>query len=269
MDDTRQLYHSLLEYSGTETYSDVLLPWLNANPDEVIWIRDYGSRQGKPFPVAGADDLFRLYALSRVCETLLLGFQKSNADAGDWTGPVLSASEFERFVEAVGLTIVHPIRYSPFHHEIVELEVSKKSLGAPVVLSTHWPCVMLGTMMFVRAGATVMANEHQLAPGVADTSTIYWAYRRKNRPSNDLSMGWGSNSQWRTCFRRDYQVGGKYYFNVDGKNDLARVPNGAVDDQGLSKDERIELLVNRSFLITQKPHDDLYPYDDTFSIKAN
>lgn len=268
MDNARQLYHSLLEYSGTETYSEILLPWLNANPDEAIWIRDFGTRQGKPFPVAGADDLFRLYALSRVCETLLLGFQKSNADVGDWSGPALSAAEFASFVEALGLTIFHPTRYTPFHHEIVELEVSKKSLDAPVVLSIHWPCVMLGAMMFVRAGATVRANEHQLAPGVADTSTIYWAHRRRNRPCNDLSMGWGSNSQWRTCFRRDYQVGEKYYFNVDGQNDLMGLRHGDVDDQGLSKDERIELLVNRSFIVAQKVHDDLWPYDDTFFIKA-
>jgi hypothetical protein len=268
MDKARQLYHFLLEYTGTETYSDVLLPWLNANPDEAIWIREFGSRQGKPFPVAGAEDLYRLYALSRVFELLLLRFQKGHADASDWPGPALSASEFASFAEAIGLTIFHPIRYSPFHHEIVELEVSKKSLGAPVVLSTNWPCVMLGTMMFVRAGASVMANEHQLAPGVANTSTIYWAYRRKNRPSNDLSMGWGSNSQWRTCFRRDYQVGEKYYFNVDGNDDLTRLPTGAIDDQGLNKDERVELLINRSFVTTQKPHDDLYPYDDTFFIKA-
>jgi hypothetical protein len=269
MDRTRELYHSLLEYEGAATYADVLQPWIASNPDEAQWIRDFGSRPGNPIPEADVDDLFRLYALSRVCETLVLGFQKGNADGSNWPGPVLTIAEYTSFVEAVGLTIVHPTRYTPFHHEVVNVEVSKELLTVPVLLSSHWPCLMIGNMLFMRAGATVLTSEHQLTPGIANATTIYWSYRRKNRPTNDLSKGWGSNSQWRTCLRRDYHVQDKFYFNVDGKCNLAMLPEESIDDFGLTKAERIELLVNRNFVTTEKPHDDMLPYGDTFSINAH
>jgi hypothetical protein len=269
MECSRQLYHSLMEYTGTATYTDVLLPWLDENRDESHWIRGFGKRQGSPFPAAEPADLFRLYALSRVCETLLLGFQKDHADSSNWSGPTLTAEEYANFVQEVGLTIVHPTCYTPFHHEIVDLVVSKEPLSAPVLLSSHWPCLMIGRMLFLRAGATVLACEHQLEPGIANATTIYWSYRRKNRPTNDLSNGWGSNSQWRTCLRRDYHVQDTYYFNVDGKFDLATLAEDSVDDNGLTKPERIEMLINRNFVTTKKPHDDLWPYDDTFTIKAH
>ncbi|MES2947762.1 MAG: hypothetical protein V4858_04390 [Pseudomonadota bacterium] len=58
-------------------------------------------------------------------------------------------------------------------------------------------------------------------------------------------------------------------FPYRGKCDLAKLPEGAVDDRGLTKAERIEMLVNRNFVTTDKPHDDLWPYDDTFSIRAH
>lgn len=169
MECSRQLYATLWEYSGTATYSDVLAPWLEENYDEARWVREFGQRQGSPFPIVKSDDLFRLYALSRVCETLVLGFQRGNFEDRDWPGPVLTADEFIRFVEAIGLTIVRPTRYTPFHHEVVDLTI----------------------------GAAIRHGE-----------------------------------------------------------------------QGLTKAERIEVLVNRSFVTTNKQHEDLWPYGDTFSSNA-
>lgn len=269
MDGANELYHALLEYEGTATYTEVLHPWLVSNSDEGRWIRAFGRRQGSPIPAADADDLFRLYALNRVCETLVLGFQKGQADGSNWAGPVLTTAEYTSFVEAVGLTIVHPTRYTPFHHEVVNAEVSKELLSMPVLLSSHWPCLIIGSMLFMRAGVTVLANEHQLTPGIADATTLYWSHRRKNRPTSDLSQGWGSNSQWRTALRRDYHVHDTYRFNVDGKCNLTTLPEDSIDECGLTKAERIELLVNRNFVTTKKPHDDLCPYDDTISIDAH
>ncbi|WP_437297214.1 hypothetical protein [Sorangium sp. So ce426] len=102
--------------------------------------------------------------------------------------------------------------------------------------------------------------------GIAESSTMYWAYRRKNRPQQDLSQGWGSNSQWRTAFRRDYRVGQTSYYNVDGKRDLSALESTVEDDEGLTREERVELLTNRCFIFTAKPHDDLWPYDDKLQI---
>ena len=269
MDAARELYHSLLKYDGTAAHTEVLQPWLARNREEACWIRNFGNRLGNPIPAAEPGDLYRLYALSRVCETLILGFQQGQADGCDWPGLVISKAQYASFVDAVGLTIVHPTRYTPFHHEVVNLEVSREPLMEPVLLSTEWPCLMIGSMLFMRAGATVLANEHQLAVGVADATTIYWSHRRKNRPTNDLSDGWGSNSQWRTGIRRDYHFHEWFYFNVDAPCDLAALPEGTIDGCSLSKAERIELLINRSFVTTTKPHDDLFPYDDTVSIHSS
>ena len=33
----------------------------------------------------------------------------------------------------------------------------------------------------------------------------------------DQSVGWGSNSQWGTKFRRDYHFPGEFHFNVDSR----------------------------------------------------
>jgi len=83
-------------------------------------------------------------------------------------------------------------------------------------------------------------------------------------------MGWGSNSQWRTDFRRDYAIDGTYYYNVDGKWDVRELApregpgNGEPTRNEISEEERIELLTHRCFVRTAKPHNDLWPYNDYF-----
>ncbi|MFX5464564.1 hypothetical protein ABTD44_19515, partial [Acinetobacter baumannii] len=74
---------------------------------------------------------------------------------------------------------------------------------------------MLGNLLVLRGGLELEANAKVLDPDLARSTTLYWAYRRKGRPHRDLSHGWGSNSQWRTTFRRDYAIGNMQYFNVD------------------------------------------------------
>ena len=46
------------------------------------------------------------------------------------------------------------------------------------------------------------------------SSPLYWASRRRYRPAVDLSHGWGSNSLWRTSFRRDYRLPDRLVYNV-------------------------------------------------------
>jgi hypothetical protein len=109
---------------------------------------------------------------------------------------------------------------------------------------------------------------------VAETSTLYWAHRRKNRPFNDPSAGWGSNSQWRTRFRRDYLVGPSQTFNVRDEGlpcrDLSRPASDEPDRDadGLTRPQRIELLVHRCFITVDKPHADLFPYHDTYTMPS-
>ena len=264
----RELYTALIDYEGGSDYRDVLAPWVEANTDERDWLRSFASRSRTPVPAAEPDDLWELYALGRVNEILLLRFQRGQADENDWPGPEISLHEYVAFAESLGLAIALPQPFSPFYHEIVEVHQADDEECPVSVLATFWPCLMLGEMLFSRAGVRVLGGRKFIRKEVAESSTLYWAYRRKNRPYHDLSRGWGSNSQWGTNFRRDYRVGQGFHYNVDGKHDLTVMEPAAKDPDGLTRDERIELLTNRCFVTTTKPHDDLFPYNDMFRTEA-
>lgn len=259
----RDLVEELMGYQGSATYFEVLVPWLQANEREVLWLQEVGRRGGRPIPTASSEELCRLYALSRVCETLLLRFQHGEADG--WSGPQLTLDDYERFATALGLVPSRPDTYSPFHHEITAVVESQGPEPFVGVIAYDWPCLTLGAMLFSRAGVRLSAPARKFAPGIADSSTLYWAYRRRRRPCHDLSQGWGNNSQWATKFRRDYRIGNQFYFNVDGKTDLAQ-PLRIPGEHGLSQTERVELLINRCFVVTDKVNDDLWPYDDTICL---
>lgn len=258
----RELHDTLLDYEGQSAYVDVLLPWLHESQEEQAWLRSFGQRVGEPIPPATVEELQSLYSLGRVCEVLILNFQNGDFDS-NWAGPSISISEFSAFIEALGLTLLKPADFSEFYHEVVSVD-ALESQGAHIV-AYKWPCVMLGNLLVLRGGVDVAANPALLRPGIADSSTLYWASRRKARPHQDLSHGWGHNSQWNTTFRRDYAIGTDKYFNVDGKYDLATMEwpqSDQCEPDDLTRDERIELLTNRCFVRSSKPHDDLWPYHD-------
>jgi hypothetical protein len=105
--------------------------------------------------------------------------------------------------------------FTPFLYEIVDVVAADDPGQPPVVLRQWWPGVLVGSMLLARAGVTVQAWAGWLDPVVARESASYWAWRRRHRPVVDLSRGWGSNSQWRTPFRRDYRVGDRLCYDVD------------------------------------------------------
>lgn len=263
----RELYDSILAEERQSIYWLTIAPWVESHPEAREWLLEFASRRGNPIPPADIDDLHHLYALSRINEIFLLGFQRGRADGTDWPGPGISLDEYERFALSLGLTITDVGAFSPFFHELVEVEESFDEDQPVQVLSTFWPCLMLGDMLFSRAGVRVLAGKRFLRKEVAESSTLYWAYRRKNRPYQDLSHGWGSNSQWGTCFRRDYRIDGELYYNVDRTNDLA-LSEKKKDRDGLTREERIELLTHRCFVRTTKPHVDQWPYDDKLRVKG-
>jgi hypothetical protein len=262
-----ELHDALLEYDKDSPYADLLAPWLRAQADEREWLRSFSERQGNPIPPAEIEDLWRLYALSRVFDLLLLRFQPRRVDGADWAGPPISLGEYEAFAEALGFVVARPPGFSPFYHEVVDVEPALDPAQPARVLEFRWPCVMLGHMLFSRAGVRVSAGRDALLPGVADLSTLYWAYRRRNRPVEDLSLGWGHASQWRTTFRRDYRVGEALHYNVDGNRDLDRFEPDDRHDADLNREERIELLTNRCFVTATKPHNDRWPYHDTLRVE--
>jgi len=258
----------LLDYEGQDVFGDVLIPWVDAHPGEVAWLASLRERGCSEVPTLPLEDLWRLYALSRVCEMLMLSLDTAEPLARSGRPLALSMRQFEDFFSRLGIDAMRPGVYAPFHHEIVAVFPAPAPGQVPQILAWHWPCLMLGTLMIQRGGVTLSADAEVLVPGIADTSTLYWACHRNSRPTHDLAHGWGSNSSWRTAFRRDYHLGDNYRFNVDGKCDLSSIAPGTLDESGLSKAERIELLINRSFVTTTKEHTDRFPYKDSLSLTA-
>ncbi len=209
-------------------------------------------------------DLWELYAFSRVNDMLLLGFEPDNPAIGEWSGPEITLEEYRRFMLPLGLGEISHAGFCPFFHEIVEVEQAEDA-DEPITLSeTVWPGYMLGAMLLSRTGVKVRGGANHIVKEVAENSTLYWTFRRRNRTVDDLSHGWGSNSQWRTQFRRDYRTETAFYYNVDEMPENGDLAISSLNGDELTTDERIELLRNRCFIKTTKPHQDLFPYNDFY-----
>jgi hypothetical protein len=225
----------------------------------------------QPQPQIPYDDIWDLYAMFRVSDLLLLPFQQGEYDGSSWS-PEISLVQRTEYWLSLGMQAFSQPAFHPFYHEIVEVVQSEDPSEPITLVEEIWPGFMCGHMMFCRAGVKVRGGTNYIVKDIAEHSTIYFTYRRKNRPYDDLSIGWGSNSQWRTKFRRDYVADEVYYFNVDGSLDVHKhdpdVPwRNAMRDK-LSIDERIELLTHRCFIRTNKPQNNLWPYDDFHKVRV-
>jgi len=252
----RRLHDEIRDYEGDSLFGDRLLPWLRANDGERRWLDEFRARPGNPVPPATSDETCRLYALSRVVELLQLSFQPRAPDAA-WNAGSVSRDEFHRFMTALGMEPIDRPGFHPFFHEIVTVDESPGEHAAPELVDVHWPGYVLGPLLISRAGCRVRAGRRHLVKEIAERSMLYWAYARNHRPSWDLSRGWGSNSQWRTEFRRDYALGGALHYNVDA----TQTPFAM--DEDLDGRERMELLRHRCFVTCPKRQDDRWPYGQT------
>jgi hypothetical protein len=235
--------------------------------EETEWLQDFSAR-ARLDASPEREDLWRLYALSRVLEVMALSFQAGNADGTDWRGPGFSVDQWCSFAERLGLTVHVPQRFSPFDCELYRPENGNEPDQPITLAKVHWPCLMLGNMLICRAGVSALGGRNVFSAQLAETSTLFWAYWRKYRPHEDLSHGWGHNSQWSTSFRRDYRVDGRLHYNVDGEHDLAaRKPTGpyhgsGTDNYQLTREERVELLTHRCLIVADKERRGLWPYND-------
>jgi hypothetical protein len=204
--------------------------------------------------------LTQLYALGRVRDQLL---EPGHLDL------------YHGFMAGIGLVpFEHDDAFSPFHHELVEV-VADESQGQVTVERVLWGGFMFGDLLIGRAGVRVRAPAALLDPDVAVRSRLFFTFRRRARPTNDRSHGWGSNSQWATMFDRFYQDEGGLHFNWDGAVDLGAEPPARDGPAGPSPDaerpleRRRELLVNRCFVRAPLPDDepDWYPYDTRLSLR--
>ena len=252
-----ELYRCLMELDETLHAASVVVPWLNEHPNEVQWLRSF--REGTAIHMETSyEDLCVLYAISRVTQLMMLRFQSGSADGSDYGGPLIDQSNFQSFHEAIGLTPFIPTQFHPIQVEVVSVIEDAKSDSGPKLRETVWPGLMLGDLVFQRAGCRVSAGEQSMSRELAERSPMYWAYRRKHRRYSDKSHGWGGNSQWRTAFRRDYVRDSCCQYNVDGCEMLER---HSFDEQGegISFDGMLEVLRHRCQIKTTCQHE-LTPY---------
>lgn len=235
----------------------MLAPWVATVPEERAWLAAFGARVGAPIPDATPEELWRLYALSRVSDLVLTRWPPP-ADGGGHAA----------FLGAMGLTRVAYPRFTPFYHEIVAVLPAQDPDATAVVVDEVWPGWTLGRMLFVRAGVVVRAGSRKLDPAIAPRSLLHWTFRRPNREARDLSCGWGSNSQWRTKFRRDYHVDGWFHYNVDAADGVEPDPRFEEElpvEQQLVRDDVVELVRHRGFVRCRKTDCERWVYDAGWS----
>lgn len=254
----RDLYAALTEYEGGDAYADILAAWTGRHAED-DWLVDFARRGVGP---ADDEDLCRLYAASRVTTLLLLRFQAGRADGTDYRGPPLSADGFRRFHESLGFRVSDRAGYHPFFHEIVSVQPAAVADTPVQLVGQLWPTLMLGELMYCRGGCAVTGGSGRVVKEIAEGSRLFWAHRRMNRPCEDLSHGWGSNSQWRTAFRRDYRTADAFRYNVDGRISLNEL-TGVV--RGVPVATMVEVVRNRCLVRTAADDKDFFPYFYSYS----
>ncbi|MFD4525051.1 hypothetical protein ACFWP7_14240 [Streptomyces sp. NPDC058470] len=261
--DARELYEALACDEGVEPYETIVLPWLDRARDGYRgWLAtaaEDGAWRAEKETEPNARELVReLYALHRVSDRLLLTFQPPSGEPGSPDPrPLLSEREYLDVFTSLGMT---PFEdggaFDPFLHEIVEVEQADDPHAPIEITEVRWPGLMLGRLLFNRAGVRIRAGIEHAQRGVADRSPLYWTFRRRHRPTVDLSQGWGSNSQWRTDFRLDYRTPAGDRLNVagdrpiDGSGDLhpGHPKNLSPEERLLMPGDRRELLRHRCLL---------------------
>lgn len=261
----RELYETVMDLTGTRADArGVLERWLREHPRHVAQLREAGRPEHHASRLPSPRDAWwiteRLYALGRVLDVLLLTYQAPPTDPSDhcfhvvWPAP----DAYPLLCHGLGAQPIGDRPFHPFFHEVVEVEQSRDPDERPTITHEHWPGYLLDSMLLARTGVTVRAGSRWLVAGVADRSALYWTYRRRTRQTNDLSYGWGSNSQWRTCFRRDYLVDGMLHYNVDAG---LREPPPFDHADEIGRDAMREVLRHRCSTVVDHG-DDLFPYDE-------
>lgn len=254
----RMLYDDVLSYEGADLYAGFLVPWLAKNGAAREWLLSFAQRQGSPVPPALEWERYALYAVNRVNDLLLGGFQP--ATVSQWPCLPVSLDEYVAFMAGLGFEVLDVTAYSPFYHEVVEIAPQDEDEASVELTGMLWPCLMLGSMLFSRSGVKVRSGRKWLRPELATTTTLYWTFCRRYRPCQDLSHGWGSNSRWRTEFRRDYRFGSQVFLNVDEEWDVSLGDKPGMSPCELSLEERTELVIHRCFVTVSAEHDDQFPY---------
>jgi len=264
----RELYFALRDYHGNQAFDELAAPWLAEGSAAYRAQLEPLAAHGQPAssPERGAYWLAIPYALSRISDVLLLGFQPELDPAMDlpWAHqlhlaetawPTVTREQYLELFTTLGMSPITGIDFDPLLHEIVEVDQAEDPDAPITVAELVWPGLMLGRLVFARAGVTVHAGANHAQRGIADRSPLYWTFLRRHRPTVDLSHGWGHNSQWDTDFRRDYRADDAQYLNIDVTGDIdADNPEDGEATPHLTGAERRDLVRHRCLLRTPVNH---------------
>lgn len=264
----RGLYYKIFEFEGDNLYNELLLPWLEQS-SYIDFINEVANNLYDSHTNLNDIHSIELYALTRVLDILTLPFQESRTDLTRihlnkerWKGHSITVSEYTKFIEALGLQVIQPSIFHPFECEIFEAKLDESNFE---IVDTIFPAVMLKNLMIKRAGVFITVDNTYDLKNI-NTSTMYWTFRRNNRPCEDLSHGWGSNSQWSTRHRVDLKTKDGYVYNETGEislnvseKHLKPKHNMYLLEDNLSLNDGIELVRYRQ-LISKSNDNGLYPY---------
>jgi hypothetical protein len=273
----RELFDEVALDAPDQTFSKILKPWLPKAREAISELTSHRDYEAAPPGSVSDEALWQWYALARVNDYLLLGFSpKRGVEPRRWRDTadhlvlgdfdVVTPDEYLEFFCALGFSPFTGTQFSPIHHEIVKVIEDERAGDTVIIERVFWPGLKFGELIFSRAGICVRAARQVINKQIAEHSVLYWSSWRNHREVDDLSKGWGHNSQWRTQFRRDYETATHLRFNVDGKYLLGagEIPKTVEDD--LAEYERIELLTHRCFVQCAKPSADRWPWDDAYAI---
>ena len=175
-------------------WEDTVADWFDREPRMLTELRDVG-RPDSCRPTRDQILLNGLYALDRLTDLMILPWAPlsdgvSRMDRGQTQAAWLD------LLQLIGAVLIAEDDYHPYFHEIVEVLPDDDPDAEPVLLQEHWPGALVGSLLLKRAGVTVLAGAHRIDSPVAATSTLYWAWQCQGRSTMDLSVGWGSGSQW-------------------------------------------------------------------------
>jgi hypothetical protein len=221
--------------------------------------------------------LEQLYAASRVRDLLLLAHQP--APAGDEVGELDDAlgrepprfdpvpvDQVSAFFATIGCRPLTQPGFDPILHEIVTCEADDDPHAPIQVTGYAWPALVIGELVFTRAGVHVRAGAAHAVSGVADRSVLHWEYWRRHRTTSDGSFWWGHNSQWKTELRRDYFTDRGRVYDFDALSEYSRRRRrseiGDSAEQPLMADQA-EFIKNRCRLRGFDDREPDFPYLDS------
>ncbi|MFW2104579.1 hypothetical protein [Acinetobacter guillouiae] len=253
-------FETILDFKAEDFFESVIKKWIVEN-DYKNYISNISNKISGRKNELLQEDIWELYALSRVLDLLTLPFQTDNdADDSDWKGPRITVAEYIEFNNLLGLEITTPFSFKPFNCEIIEAQIGMNDFE---IIECNFPAVKLNNLMIKKAGVKILLNPDKFNLNLINKASIYWAFRRKNRKYFDLSQGWGSNSQWRTDLRLDIETENSYIYNVTEKFNLNSPTIELMEElnqQDLELNEAVELTVFRHFMKCTKDDSDLFPY---------